>query len=163
MSDFSDLELVVLEAVKRTGMPYELLEIDPSFSDTAAFCEKYGYSRAETCNTILVSSKKEPKKTAACVVLADSRLDVNKRVKKVMGVQKVSFASAEETIALTGMEIGGVTPFALPYSVPLYVADSVMTPDAIILGGGSRRLKIRVAPEALVRLGGEVIAELAIR
>ena len=161
-TNYTVLEIAVIDAVKSIGVPYELIEIDPSFSDTTAFCEKYGYSRSETCNTILVSSKKEPRKTAACVVLADSRLDVNKRVKRLMGVQKVSFASADETIALTGMEIGGVTPFALPDSVSLYVDDRVMAPHAVILGGGSRRLKIQIAPEALIKLGGEVIAELAV-
>lgn len=157
----NDLEKRVIESLNRTGIPCEVIEIDPEFSDTAAFCEKYSFKPEETCNTIIVTSKKAPTKTAVCVVLAHTRLDVNKRVKKLLGVQKASFASPAEVLALTGMEIGGVTPFSLPEVLPLYVDDLVMIPQRVILGGGSRRLKIRIAPEVLVKLGGQVITDLA--
>jgi prolyl-tRNA editing enzyme YbaK/EbsC (Cys-tRNA(Pro) deacylase) len=162
LQNLIDLEQAVIESVKRTATAYEIIEIDPQFSDTAAFCEKYGYSPQETCNTILVTSKKEPVKSAACVVLAHTRLDVNRRVKKLLGVQKLSFASADEVISLTGMEIGGVTPFSLPEGLPMYVDQQVMIPDRVIVGGGSRRLKIRISPDALTLIGGEVTAELAL-
>src|SRR5919198_820351 len=131
----------VVSSLRDLGVPYELIEIDPAFADTAAFCEKYGYSLERSCNTIIVASKKEPKKFVACVVLAHTRLDVNKRVTKLMGVSKASFASAEEMAALTGMQVGGVTPFSLPAGMPLYVDDRVMAADWIILGGGGRSLK----------------------
>src|SRR5207237_5991664 len=118
------------------GVPYEIHEIDPDFADTAAYCEKYGIPPEQSANTIIVGSKKEPKQYCACVVLATTRLDVNHAVKKLMGVSKVSFASAEETMALTGMRIGGVTVFALPPDVPLYVDERLMALAWLILGGG---------------------------
>ncbi|HIL88322.1 MAG TPA: hypothetical protein EYM25_06390, partial [Deltaproteobacteria bacterium] len=104
----------VLETVANLGLPHEVIEIAPAYADTTAFCEKYGFPMEQSGNTIVVASKKEPKVYVACVVLATTRLDVNKRVRKLMGVSKASFASAEEMNALTGMEICGVTPFSLP-------------------------------------------------
>jgi len=80
------------------------------------------------------------------VLLATTRLDVNKCVRKKMGVKKCSFASADETKALTGMEIGGVTALGLPESLPLWIDSKVMQCDYIILGGGSRSIKIKVSP-----------------
>ncbi|HYR43278.1 MAG TPA: YbaK/EbsC family protein [Terriglobia bacterium] len=154
-------EELVAAAVAKLGVPYELIEIDPAFADTAAFCEKYGYPVERSCNTIIVASKKEPKKYVACVVLAHTRLDVNKRVTKLMGVSKASFASAEEMTALTGMQVGGVTPFTLPPGMPLYVDDRMVGIDWIILGGGGRSLKVKISPEALIKLGAEVVSELA--
>ena len=154
-------EEIVAAAVANLGIPYELIEIDPAFADTAAFCEKYGYPAEQSCNTIVVASKKEPKKFVACVVLAHTRLDVNKRVTKLMGVPKASFASAEEMTALTGMQVGGVTPFSLPQGMPLYVDDRVMAPEWIILGGGGRSLKIKTSPEVFRKLGAEVVSGLA--
>jgi prolyl-tRNA editing enzyme YbaK/EbsC (Cys-tRNA(Pro) deacylase) len=85
-------------------------------------------------------------------VLATTRLDVNHAVKKLMNASRVSFASAEETKDLTGMLIGGVTVFALPDGVPIYVDERVMAPDWIIVGGGGRSTKVKLAPEALRRL-----------
>ena len=154
-------EEVVAAAVRKLGVSYEFIEIDPAYADTAAFCEKYGYPVERSCNTIVVASKKEPKKFVACVVLAHTRLDVNKCVTKLMGVSKASFASAEEMMTLTGMQVGGVTPFALPAGMPLYIDDRMVGLDWIILGGGGRGLKVKTSPEALIKLGAEVVPGLA--
>ena len=158
----TNLEQRVIESVNRTGVPYEIIEIDPAYSDTNSFCEKYGYRFEETCNTIIVTSKKAPKRIATCVVLSHTRLDVNKRVKNLLGVQKASFASPAEVLELTGMEIGGVTPFSVPTELPLYVDELVMIPDWVILGGGSRRIKVKIGPQAMIKLGAEIIPGLAL-
>jgi prolyl-tRNA editing enzyme YbaK/EbsC (Cys-tRNA(Pro) deacylase) len=155
-------EQKVIEALSRTGIAYEVIEIDPEFSDTLAFCERYGFPLEQTCNTILVTSKKGPKQQAACVVLAHTRLDVNKRVRNLLGVSKASFASAEEMTALTGMQVGGMTPLALPAELPLYVDERVMRAEWIILGGGGRSIKIKAAPAILRELGAQVIQDLAL-
>src|SRR5213078_850502 len=145
-------EELVIASLRNLGVPYELIEIDPAFADTAAFCEKYGYPLERSCNTIIVASKKEPKQFVACVVLAHTRLDVNKRVTKLMGVPKASFASAEEMMALTGMHVGGVTPFSLPDGIPLYFDDRIPPLDWVILGGGGRSLKVKISPEVFTKL-----------
>jgi prolyl-tRNA editing enzyme YbaK/EbsC (Cys-tRNA(Pro) deacylase) len=139
----------VLESL---GVPFEVMQIDPDFADTAQFCAKYDIPLDQSANTIVVASKKEPKQYCACLVLATTRLDVNHAVKKLMGASRVSFASAEETKALTGMLIGGVTVFALPDGMPIYVDERVLAPGWIIVGGGGRSTKIKLAPDALRRL-----------
>jgi len=144
------------------SLPYEIVEIDPAFAATAQFCEHYGFPLEQSANTIIVGSKKEPKQYAACVVRANTRLDVNHVVRKLMGVARLSFATAEETMALTGMMIGGVTVFALPEGLPIYVDDGLMPLDYIILGGGSRSTKVKIAPAAVTRLpGAQIIAGLS--
>ena len=145
------------------GVDYRVIACDPAFADTAAFCERYGYSPDVSANTILVASKKEPKRYAACVVLATRKLDVNGTVRQLLGAGKTSFASAEETMSVTGMMLGGVTPFGLPAGVPLYVDEGVMGKEEVILGGGSRSWKIAIAPRALLRLpSASVVPALAL-
>lgn len=152
-----DIDARVRVSLDALGVAYEVMPIDPDFADTAQFCEKYGIPLTNSANTIIVGSKKEPKQYCACVVLATTRLDVNHAVKKLMGASRVSFASAEETKALTGMMIGGVTVFALPPDVPLYVDDRLMALDWLILGGGSRSTKIRTSPEVFRRMPNTAI------
>ncbi|HET8575721.1 MAG TPA: YbaK/EbsC family protein [Methylomirabilota bacterium] len=143
-------------------MPYELVRIDPQYADTAAFCERYGFTLQQSANTIIVASKKEPRQFAACVVRADRRLDVNHTVRRLMGVSRLSFADAEDTRALTGMMIGGVTVFALPDGLPIYVDDTLMGLEWVILGGGSRSAKIKIAPAVFTRLpNATVVAGLS--
>jgi prolyl-tRNA editing enzyme YbaK/EbsC (Cys-tRNA(Pro) deacylase) len=85
-------------------------------------------------------------------VLATSRLDVNHTVRRLMDVSRVSFATADETKELTGMMIGGVTLLALPPDLPIYVEERIMALDYVILGGGSRSSKLKLAPDVLRRV-----------
>ena len=151
------IEARVVQALDALGVPYELMEIDPAFADTAACCEKYGLPLESAGNTIVVASKKEPRQFSACVVKATTRLDVNRAVRGLMGVSKVSFASAEETKTLTGMMLGGVTVFALPPDLPIYVDDRLMELPWVILGSGSRSSKIKIAPDVFRRLPNATI------
>lgn len=155
-------EQQIIDALEKLGLPYERITIDPAHADTAVFCDTYGYPPETSGNTIIVASKKQPKKFVACVVLATTQLDVNKRVRKLMGVAKASFASTEEMNALTGMEVGGVTPFSLPAEMPLYVDGRVMELESVILGGGGRGLKIGISPTVFTKLGAEVVTDLGI-
>jgi prolyl-tRNA editing enzyme YbaK/EbsC (Cys-tRNA(Pro) deacylase) len=139
------------------GVAYEVMQIDPDFADTARFCEKYGIPLDHSGNTIIVAGKKAPRQYCACLVLATTRLDVNHAVKRLMGASKLSFASAEETQAVTGMMIGGVTVFALPPELPLYVDERIMALDWLIVGGGSRSTKIKTSPEVFRRLANTTI------
>ena len=159
VSTASDTERRVESVLDELGLPYDVLDCDPDFADTAAFCERYGYAPDECGNTILVASKKEPKQHAACIVRGSARLDVNHTVRRLMGVRRLSFASAEETAAVTGMLVGGVTPFALPSEIPVYVDASVAALDSVILGSGSRSSKIRVSPAVFDKLPSAQVVE----
>jgi prolyl-tRNA editing enzyme YbaK/EbsC (Cys-tRNA(Pro) deacylase) len=151
----------LIEELDSLGIAYEIIPCDPALADTTQFCEAYGYALDDSANTILVAGKAEPPLYAACVVLATTRLDVNRIVKKRMGVRKASFASGADTVELTGMSIGGVTPFGLPDDLPLWVDGRVMTRDRIILGGGGRDRKVLAPPTILTALGAEVVEGLA--
>ena len=157
-----ELEMRVRAAAEATGVPFEVIECDPALADTAAFCEAYGYSTDISANTIVVGSKTAPPMYVACVVLATSRLDVNGTVRRKLGARKVSFAPADATAEVTGMVMGGVTMFGLPDGLPIWIDAEVMRRDQIIVGGGSRSLKLLVPAAALAALpGAEVVDALA--
>jgi len=163
MDDGAKIDQRVREVLQGLGLPYEVVQIDPAYADTAQFCERYGFPMEQSANTIIVGSKKEPRQYAACVVKAITRLDVNHAVRKLMGVSRLSFATAEETMAITGMMIGGVTVFALPEHLPIYVDEGLMSCPYVILGGGSRSSKIKIAPEVFARFPeAQIIAGLAV-
>jgi prolyl-tRNA editing enzyme YbaK/EbsC (Cys-tRNA(Pro) deacylase) len=152
----------VQEQLDQLGTPYELFPCDPALADTANFCAAYGFQPEDSANTILVIGKSDPPVYAACVVLANNRLDVNKTVRQRLGTRKASFAPAEDTRAITGMEIGGVTVFGLPRDLPIWIDARVLKRERIVLGGGSRSFKVIASPEILVKLPrAEVVEGLA--
>jgi prolyl-tRNA editing enzyme YbaK/EbsC (Cys-tRNA(Pro) deacylase) len=149
MTDASLLHPLVAARLASLGVAFEVMECDPALADTAAFVEAYGVPPERSANTILVGSKGAEPTYVACVLLATTSLDVNNVVRREMGVRKASFAVAGPVRALTGMEIGGVTPFGLPDHLPVLVDSRVMEAPWIILGGGNRSSKLRVAPATL--------------
>ena len=134
--DGNSIAIRVRERLEDLGVAHETLACDPDFADTAAFCARYGVAPEQSANTIVVAARKEPAVACACVVLATCRLDVNHAVCDLLGVRKASFAPADQTRELTGMMIGGVTPFGLPEDVPVYIDSHVMAQE---LGGDRRR------------------------
>ncbi len=145
----TDPERDALETALAGHGEYELFPCDPALADTAAFCAAYGFAPADSANTIVVVGKGSPPAYAACVVLATHRLDVNHAIKQRFG-RRSSFASPDETRALTGHEIGGVTVFGLPADLPVWVDAAVMDRPRIVLGGGSRSWKV-IAPPSVLR------------
>jgi prolyl-tRNA editing enzyme YbaK/EbsC (Cys-tRNA(Pro) deacylase) len=152
----------VIVALDRIGASYEIMACDPELADTAQFCAAYGIPPEQSANAILVSSRRPPGERAVCLVLATTRLDVNGTVRRRLQVKKVSFASEEETIEVTGMEIGGVTPFGLPEGLRVWIDAAVLEPDWVIVGAGSRSAKIKLDPRVFRALGDvEIVAGLA--
>ena len=133
---------------------HDLIEINSDFADTAAFCEQYDFPLDRCGNTIIVAAKKPPGQYCACIVGGSERLDVNQTVKRLMGVSRLSFASAEETQNLTGMMIGGVTPFGLPAGLPIYADEKLLALEYVILGSGSRSSKLKINPAELHKVPG---------
>lgn len=154
MSDEALLHERVRAALSSWSIPHRVLACDPEAADTAAFCARYGYPPEASLNTIVVAGKREPRAFAACVVQASGRLDVNRRVRGLLGVPRVSFASAEDTVLATDMLVGGVTPIGLPEGWPIYVDEEVRALSSVILGGGNRSSKIELHPLDLERVPG---------
>lgn len=160
--ELTNLHPLVAETLERWQVVHTVFHCDPQFADTAVFCEKYDYPLVQAANAIIVAAKGDPVRFACCMVLAVTKLDVNKKVRSLMEGKKVSFASGEQTVALTGMQIGGVTPFGLP-EIPLFIDSAVMTQAEVVAGGGNRSTKVLLDPAQLLKLpGAQVVEGLAV-
>lgn len=149
----AELETRVRAALGKLSIAdWEWIEIDPQFGDTADFCAQYGYDLPHSANTIVVASKRGAAAYSACIVRACDRLDVNRRVRRLMGVSRASFAAPEETREVTGMMIGGVTCLALPDGLAIYADQRLLDMDYIILGAGSRSAKLKMPPQELSKI-----------
>ena len=154
-----DVEQRIHDVLDTTGLEYEIMACDPALADTAVFCEHYDVPLECSVNTLLVKAKTGAERFAACVLLATTRLDVNRVVRKRLEARRVSFASADETRDVTGMEIGGVTPLGLPEDLPLWIDRRVMDAPYVILGGGSRSSKIKVSPRVFEHVPSSTVIE----
>lgn len=150
---------MVVSALEAAGADFETMDCDPDLADTAAFCEAYGIPPEQSANAIVLASRRPAGVHAMFLVLATTRLDVNRMGRDLMGVKKVSFAPADLTSELTGMVMGGVTPFGRPDDMPLFVDAAVTSHPWVVIGGGSRDMKVKLDPEVFSRLPGSSIVD----
>jgi prolyl-tRNA editing enzyme YbaK/EbsC (Cys-tRNA(Pro) deacylase) len=152
MSNENLLDPQVLASLQNHDIQFDAMACEEEFADTAAFCEKYGYSSGQAANTILVAVKTNPVTIVACVVLATTKLDVNKKLRTQLDNKRASFASGDQTTELTGMKIGGVTVFGLPDDMKIFIDEAVLKQSEVVMGGGNRTSKVLLNPAQLLKL-----------
>ena len=141
-----------------------VVEIDPALADTAAMSQAYDLPMEAGANCVVVAgSRAGDERVAACVVRADTRADVNNRVRRLLDVRKASFLAMDRAVAESGMEYGGITPLGLPDGWRVLVDPRCLEIDVAIIGSGTRRSKILLAGRLLGDLpGAQVVDDLAV-
>ena len=135
--------------------------IDPELADTAAFCAAYGVGLDASANCVVVTGRRgETSTTAACVVLATDRADVNQLVRRHLGLRKLSFARMADAVGRSGMEYGGITAIGLPADWPILLDDAVAAQEWVVLGSGVRGSKLALPGHAAAALPGVEVLRL---
>jgi prolyl-tRNA editing enzyme YbaK/EbsC (Cys-tRNA(Pro) deacylase) len=140
-----------------------LVDTDPDKADTATFCQAYDVPLRLSANCVVVTARRgDETRLAACVVLATTRLDVNRTVRRHLNARRASFAPLDLAVSGTGMEYGGITPVGLPADWPLLIDPAVVGTEHVIIGSGLRRGKLLLPGRVLGDLpGAEVVPDLA--
>lgn len=151
------------EATDAAARTIGVVEIDPDLADTAALNAAYDLAPDAGANCVVVAGRRDgSERIAACVVLSDTRADVNTRVKKLLDVRKCSFLAMERAVAESSMEHGGITPVGLPEGWRVLVDRRVLAAEVLVLGSGVRRSKLLLPGALLGSLpGAEVVDDLA--
>lgn len=137
--------------------------IDPDLADTAAFCAAYGSPLEHSANCVIVAGRRGGETTrAAVLVLATDRADINAVVRRHLGARKISFAPMDETLELTEMEYGGITPVGLPPGWPVLIDEAVLAVGEVVIGSGIRASKLLVDVAELAALPGAEVLSLAL-
>ena len=151
-----------LAAFDRAG-EVRVFEIDPDLADTQTLSDALGLPLDSGVNCVLVGGKRGgEQRVAACLVRADTRVDVNNVVKRTLDVRKASFLPREQAVGDSGMEYGGITPIGLPETWRLLVDSRCAEVEEAVIGSGVRRSKLLVTGALLADLpGAEVVDGLA--
>lgn len=87
------------------------------------------------------------------VTRGNARLD-NRKCKDALGARP-RMLGPEETLELTGHQVGGVCPFGLSTPLPVYVDVSLRAFDVVYPAGGSLNTSVEVPTQRLFELVGE--------
>ncbi len=152
----------VADAVEQNSLQnIYVTAIDPTFSDTAAFCATYGIGMDVSANCVVLEARRAEKTWyVACMVLATDRADVNNVIRRHLDARKISFAPMDTAVQLTHMEYGGITPVGVPAEWQILVDTAVAKTEWVIIGAGVRGSKLLVPGKLLGELPHAVVLDL---
>lgn len=70
-------------------------------------------------------------------------------LRRHLGLSRVTMASPDEVLAVTGYEIGAVSPFGLNVPLPVLVDESVFATEEVSIGSGERGVTVILSADAL--------------
>jgi len=94
-----------------------------------------------------------------CIVRGDKRLD-RRKLCRAAGAKRMSLATADEVLEITGYPVGGVPPFPLKTALPAYIDPNVLDAGVVYCGGGDVDALLEVSAEELRLVTGGVPADL---
>ena len=99
-----------------------------------------------------------PAGVGVLVVMGTARID-NKKFKATFH-QKAKMLSAEETLAETGFEVGGVCPFALPLGVAVFLDESLCQYETVYPAAGTRDSAVKIPVACLAEYTGGTFVDV---
>ncbi|MCK5429511.1 MAG: YbaK/EbsC family protein [Anaerolineales bacterium] len=73
-----------------------------------------------------------------------------------LGQSRLTMASKEDVLAVTGYQLGAVSPFGLPQPLRVLVDRNVFFPDEVSIGSGVRGVSVIIKASDLKKALGEV-------
>lgn len=123
-------------------------EISESTATVEEAARAYGVRPGQIAKTL--SFRIDGGKPILIVARGDTRID-NRKIKNTFG-GKAKMLSADEVVAYTGHPIGGVCPFDLPQSLPVYCDVSLKSFEVVMPAAGSTHSAVEISPEHLMTL-----------
>jgi Cys-tRNA(Pro)/Cys-tRNA(Cys) deacylase len=146
-------------ALEKAGVAFKLheYEYDPNAERIGMqAAEALGIEPARLLKTLMAKAGD----TVVCV-LAPSDREVN--LKKLAAAAKAKSAAmlgAAEAERITGYHVGGISPFGQKKRVPVFIEQSALAFERIVVNGGRRGLQVELAPADLIRVLEATAAEI---
>jgi Cys-tRNA(Pro)/Cys-tRNA(Cys) deacylase len=125
----------VTEYLQSKGIPFRLFHHPGPIRSLAQAAQERGQTPDQVVRSILFRLGEG--KFAMVLVAGDHQISWP-ALRKHLGQSRLSLASQEEVFTVTGYQLGAVSPFGLPQSIPVLVDEGVFAQGEISLGSGVR-------------------------
>lgn len=140
-------------------IPYELIsyEVDETDLSATTLAEKLGQNIRQVFKTLVVRGSASG--VFVCVVPGDAEVDL-KLAAKASGNKSAEMVAMKELLPLTGYIRGGCSPLGLKKPYPIFIHQTCLAFDFILISAGKRGLQLKLQPTDLIRVSGATIATL---
>jgi len=140
-----------MKLLEGKNVPYESYTYPASLRDAQEVAAALDQPASQVFKTLVVPRPK-PGKPMLVMIPADRQLDL-KKLARAVKQKKLKMATQREAEQLTGLQVGGISALALlNRGFDIYLDDSALAFEQIIISAGQRGLQIKLAVPDLVKL-----------
>lgn len=141
---------IAMKLLEGRKVPYDVVTYPESERDAEVIAGIVGAPPGQLFKTLVVA--REGKKPLLVMIPADRQLDL-KKLAQVTGDKKLHMASQTQAEALTGLQVGGISPLALlNKGFAILIDASVVAQTHIYLSAGKRGVNLKVPVAALLQI-----------
>ena len=128
-------------------IPYKLFQHPQEIKSLEHAAKERGQEPNQIIRTIVFRCKKD---SFIIVLMPGNRRVSWSALRKYVGQSRITMASEEEVLFITGYKLGAVSPFGLPVPLRILVDKSVINQEIISIGSGQRGLAVIIRSEDLL-------------
>ena len=103
----------------------------------------------------------DDQKKPLIVLMHGDRQVSTKTLARMIGVKSVIPCAPETALKHTGYRVGGISPFGIRKSLPIYVEESILSLPKIFINAGRRGMLCEISPTDLVRILKPILVRVA--
>jgi Cys-tRNA(Pro)/Cys-tRNA(Cys) deacylase len=153
MDELHKLHKNVRDAISRSQADYKIHDhgdFSSRIETPQDFAAALGYPIQRITKTLFLRSQ-DRRVYAAGVCSIDNRLDF-KSIAKIVGLNHIEVASAEDLGTETGYPVNGVSPLGLADNITVVIDRLLLDYPTVLVGGGAIAIEIELTPSDLMHL-----------
>lgn len=160
MNSHRPVAATIVKILKDNDYWFEVFEHAPARTSKEAAAIRPEYTLQQGAKALIIRVKPAPpdKKFVMLVMSASDRFDADK-VKRLLNIKEIRFATEEEVMEITsGVLPGGVPPFGGLFSLPVYADEGLFDNKEIIFNAGDRSVSVAMKSEDYRKAANPVVA-----
>ena len=94
----------------------------------------------------------DDKRQPLCVLMHGDRKVSTKELARQIGAKRVAPCKIDDATRHSGYQVGGCSPFGLRKPMPVFMEESILALDRILINGGKRGFLVGMPPQEVVRV-----------
>ena len=92
----------------------------------------------------------DDKRQPLCMLMHGDRKVSTKELARQIGAKRVAPCKPEDAMRHSGYQVGGCSPFGLRKPMPIFMEESILGIERILINGGKRGFLVGLAPQNVV-------------
>ena len=147
--------MLKLHGVTYTEHVYEYVER----GGTSVSSSSLGVDEHQVVKTLIFEDDKHQ---PLCVLMHGDRKVSTKELARQIGAKRVAPCKPEDATRHSGYQVGGCSPFGLRKPMPVFMEESILAIERILINGGKRGFLVGMSPQEVVRVVKPILVNVAL-